>query len=248
MAAKNLSMQTPAGIALVGILTIAAGVLTPAQPSAAQAAAPWHSVAEIRDAARGFALQSVDASASASVEIGAIDDRLKLRACSTPLATEAQNEFRDGRGTVVVSCAGEDPWRLFVPVRLISEARVVVARRNVQAGEKLTADDLEQVVRASTTLPYEYLTDLGDAVGLTARRTIAAGTILVPAALARPELVARGALVTLVSGAGGIMVKTEGVALEGGRLNQLVRVESPSGRVVEGVVESANQVRVGGGA
>jgi flagella basal body P-ring formation protein FlgA len=248
MSAKIRSVRTSAGIALVGILTVAAGALTPVRQSVAQNAAHWQSVAAIRDAARVFALQRVDATESATVEVGAIDERLKLPACSTPLAAAAQNEFRDGRGTVVVSCVGKDPWRLFVPVRLISEVRVVVARRNVQTGEKLTSDDLEQVVRASTTLPYEYLTDLAEAIGFTARRTIAAGTILVPAALARPELVARGALVTLVAGVGGIMVKTEGVALEAGRLNQRVRVRSPSGRVVEGIVESANQVRVGDGA
>ena len=69
--------------------------------------------------------------------------------------------------------------------------------------------------------------------------------MLVPAALEHPELIERGALVTLVSGGGSVSVRSEGVALEGGRLNQRVRVRSPSGRVVEGVVEASGEVRVG---
>jgi flagella basal body P-ring formation protein FlgA len=77
------------------------------------------------------------------------------------------------------------------------------------------------------------------------KRTVPAGTVLAPAALVYPELIARGALVTLVSGSGAIRVKSEGVALAGARVKERVRVRSASGRIVEGVVEASGEVRVG---
>jgi flagella basal body P-ring formation protein FlgA len=77
------------------------------------------------------------------------------------------------------------------------------------------------------------------------RRTLPAGTVLVPAAVDRPRVVERGALVTLVSGGGAVAVRAEGVALESAGVNQRVRVRSPSGRVVEGVVAASGEVEVG---
>ena len=82
-------------------------------------------------------------------------------------------------------------------------------------------------------------------MGLTVRRTLPPGTILVPGAVDRPRLVQRGSLVTLVAGRPGVIVKSEGVALEDASLNQRVRVKTRAGRVVEGVVDALNQVRVG---
>jgi flagella basal body P-ring formation protein FlgA len=69
--------------------------------------------------------------------------------------------------------------------------------------------------------------------------------VLAGAALESPEIIQRGALVTLVSGSGTVRVRSEGVALEGARLKGHVRVKTPSGRIVEGVVEASGEVRVG---
>jgi flagella basal body P-ring formation protein FlgA len=229
--------------AIVGSLTFAAGALTfgaHAQPPTAR-----QSVDEIRAAARELVLKTVGTATNAVVEAVGVDERLSLPACGLPLDAQLQRELRNGQGVVVVSCTGKDAWRLFVPVRVIEQIGVVIARRSIAAGEILTADDLETRKQSSTALPYEFIGDPAQAVGLTVRRTIPSGTVLVPAALEHPELIERGALVTLVSGGGSVSVRSEGVALESGRLNQRVRVRSPSGRVVEGVVEASGEVRVG---
>jgi flagella basal body P-ring formation protein FlgA len=232
---------TYAGV-LVGILTLTAGALT---LDTARSEPAWQSPESIRHAARAFVLEILGGHSSTTVEVVAVDERLRLPACSQPLQTTSQGALRNGQGTVAVTCAGSQPWRLFVPVRAATQVEVVTARRTLQAGEVLTAADLDASTRASTSLPYEYLTDPRHAIGLTVRRAVAAGTVLVPAALNRPQLIERGGLVTLITGSGGVVVKTKGVALEGAKLEQRVRVRTASGRVVEGVVESANQVRVG---
>ncbi|HLF10068.1 MAG TPA: flagellar basal body P-ring formation chaperone FlgA [Gammaproteobacteria bacterium] len=243
MPATERFSEPRAGV-LVGILTLVAGALT-LESAAADQAALWQSPESIRDAARSFVQQSLGANSATTVEVVAVDERLKLPVCPQPLQTHSQGTLRNGQGTVAVSCGGPQPWRLFVPVRAFAQVEVLIARRSVQAGEVLAAADLASSLRSSASLPYEYLTGPEQALGLTVRRTIPAGTVLVPGALDHPQLIERGALVTLVSGAGAVVVKTEGVALEAAKLKQRVRVRSQSGRIVEGVAEAANQVRVG---
>jgi flagella basal body P-ring formation protein FlgA len=89
------------------------------------------------------------------------------------------------------------------------------------------------------------LSEPHQAVGSTLRRTQTLGAVLIPAALELPMIVERGALVTVIAGDGPVTVKSDGVALEGARLGQRLRVRSASGRIVEGTAEGPGQVRIG---
>jgi flagella basal body P-ring formation protein FlgA len=242
MTAPHLAAHRATRAVLVGILTLAAGALTPG--TRATADAQWQSIDGIKAAAVAATRASLGKT-NAAVEAIAIDDRLKLPACARDLDARLEREVRNGQGMVAVACTGAEPWRLFVPVRVVEQVSVVVARHALSAGAVLSADDLEARTQASTALPLDYLSDPAQAIGLTVRRTIPAGTLLVGAALEAPELVERGALVTLVSGGGSVHVKSEGVALEAARRNGRVRVKTASGRIVEGVVEASGEVRVG---
>jgi flagella basal body P-ring formation protein FlgA len=226
-------------VALVGILTFAVGALTFAAEN--PPASPWQPPDTIAEAARAAAT----ATGSGKVEAVAIDARLKLARCGAALDTEIQRPIQRGHGTVAVSCSGPNPWRLFVPVRVTNEVPVLVLARNVQPGEVLTAAELAIERRASASLPFDYLSDVTQALGFALRRSQQAGAVLGGGALERPEIVARGALVTLLSGNGPVTVKSAGVALEPARLNERVRVRTASGRVIEGTAAGPGQVRVG---
>jgi flagella basal body P-ring formation protein FlgA len=223
--------------ALVGILAFAAGTLTHA--GAEDAATPWQAPQDIAGAARAAV------SGAGHVEAVAVDERLKLKRCDRPLQAEVTRPIQRGTGMVAVRCEGTTPWRLFVPVRTTDPVSVVVAARTLQPGEVLAVSDLVVEQRPSQALPYDFLGDADQVVGLTVRRTQAAGVALSRGSLEHPEVVARGALVTVVSTSGTVTVKSEGVALEPGRLRQRVRVRSASGRVIEGTAEGPGQVRVG---
>jgi flagella basal body P-ring formation protein FlgA len=195
--------------------------------------------------------ESIAAAAKAAVagagevEAVAVDTRLKLKRCLEPLTTELTRPIQRGSGTVAVSCSAPTPWRLFVPVRTTNPVAALVAARPLKPGDVLTVADLALEQRPSSALPYDYLGDVAQAVGLTVRRTQAAGAVLAQGALEHPQVVERGALVTVVSTSGTVTVKSGGVALEPGRLGQRVRVRSASGRVIEGTAEGPGQVRVG---
>jgi flagella basal body P-ring formation protein FlgA len=226
--------------ALVGFLTVLVGALT----SAARAEAVddrWQPPATIAAAARAAAV----AAGARDVEAVAIDARLKLSRCGSALDAKVERAITRGAGTVAVSCAAPTPWRLFVPVRATNDVSVVVLARNVQPGVVLTADDVTIAPRSAASLPYDYLSDAAQAVGLTMRRTQPAGAVITAAALQAPEVVRRGELVTVTSSNGPISVKSEGVALEPARLRQRLKIRSASGRVIEGTAEGPGQVRVG---
>lgn len=215
--------------------------------AAAGAATPsvWQSPDSVRAAAAAFARAELRAAGDIAVEVVSVDDRLKLPQCSAPLTGSSQRPLDMRGGTVTVSCSGTPSWRLFVPVRVSVATPVVVMRRNISRGEVISADDLRIVTQRSSTLPYEYLSRIEDAVGLTVRRPISEAAVVVPAALDRPTVVARGSLVTVVARLGGIEVKSQGLAVQAAGLNERVRVQSQSGRIVEGTVEARNLVRVG---
>ena len=242
MTAPSLAIRCLRHTALVGILTLAVGALTAGAQVAADA--QWQSIDGIKAAAVTATRASIN-KPDASIEAPAVDERLRLPACTRPLDARLEREVRNGQGTVAVACTGTEPWKLFVPVRVVEQVSVVVARHGLTAGAVLSADDVEVRTQASTSLPLDYLSDPAQAIGLTVRRAVPAGTLLAGAALEAPEVIERGALVTLVSGSGPVHVKSEGVALEGARLKGRIRVKTPSGRIVEGVVEASGEVRVG---
>jgi flagella basal body P-ring formation protein FlgA len=237
----TLGFRPPRRAKLVGFLTLVCMALT--LRAAAQPSAAWQTPESIREAAR--ARVAAVLGDDVSVEAVSVDDRLKLPECGGPLASEIARPVQRGQGTVAVSCQGSSPWRLFVPVRVTQQIAVLVVRHDLAAGQVIGADDIEARAQSATTLPYEYLTDASSVVGLAARRALPAGSVLANGVLDRPELVARGAVVTLISGSGPVLVKSNGVALEPGRARERVRVRSESGRIVEGVVETTGEVRVG---
>lgn len=206
----------------------------------------WQPPASIRQSAEAFALGLLGNKPGTKVESVSVDDRLRLPACDRDLTTGNDRAFRNGRGTVTVSCEGSQPWRLFVPIRTSHLIDVVITRRSLQRNETIAADAVMLETRSSTTLPFQYATRLQDVVGMTVNHTIVAGTVLAPNTMQGRKVVARGTLVTLTSKRGGIMVSGEGTALQDGVLGQRVRVRSRGGRVVEGTVAAENRVRVGG--
>lgn len=237
---KRERLRGFARVLAVGILTFAAGALT----FGARAQTPderWQPPETIAAAARAAA----ERASAGKAEAAAVDERLKLARCGRPLDAAIERPIERGRGTVLVSCSGPSPWRLFVPVRVREDVAVLVLARNVQPGHVLTADDVTVERRSSASLPHDYLSGGAEAIGLAVRRTQTAGAVLTAAALEAPEVVRRGELVTLAAGAGPVSVRAEGVALEDARLKQRLKVRSASGRVIEGTAEGPGLVRVG---
>jgi flagella basal body P-ring formation protein FlgA len=180
------------------------------------------------------------------VSAGALDARLRLPLCAAPLEgflpTGAQPAART---TVGVRCTTPS-WTVYVPVSVESETRVLVLRRAAPRLAALTTADVEPQLRRVPGFPTTYLSEVGDLAGRHLRLAAAPGTPLTADLLARDLIVKRGQRVTLLTRVGGIEVSAAGEAMADATPEGRVRVQNlASRRVVEGVAETADRVRVG---
>ena len=214
----------------------------------AQIDASIQSLDAIRSAAQTFVTERVpkQAPGAVTVNVGALDSRLRLAPCADPLKVSlpAGATFRE-RMTVAVSCAGISTWTVYVPIAIETQTSVLVLRRAVNRGTRLTADDVETQTRVVQGTGDSYLTDVAELKGRMLKRPLGAGAALTAEAMSDELVVKRGQHVTLLAAVGGLEVRASGVAMNDAATAGRVRVQNiSSNRIVEGVVESPDVIRI----
>lgn len=182
------------------------------------------------------------------IRVHRLDRRLRLHACDSSLEAFAPHGriTLSGRTTVGVRCNDAKPWKLYVPVSIDHYVDVIVARRPLNAGQRVSAADLTTARRNAARLPYGYYRDATVVIGQAVRQPVTAGAVLRPGTLAAPTLVRRGQELILIADTGSVQVSMSGVALENGTRGERIRVRnSGSGRTVEGTVLDSHRVAVG---
>lgn len=176
--------------------------------------------------------------------VDALDPRLRLTACDTPLEVSLAAGARPtGRTVVAVHCPLPRPWSLYVPAKVAAPIFVVVATRNLARNQVLTAADIAVEQRDANDLPTSYLTDPNQIVGKVLARPATAGSVLSLGQAQAPVVVRRGDRVTLEVQTAGFEVRSSGVALGDAGLGERVSVRNEnSRRVVEGTVKKAGIV------
>ena len=145
-----------------------------------------------------------------------------------------------------VRCRHGAEWNIYLPVSVETETDVLVLREAAARLSHLTATDVDIQKRRVPGLGSVYLSKPLDLQRRHLKRSLPAGTILTVNMLNRDMVVKRGQQVMLVTSVGGIDVRAAGTALTDGGKADRIRVQNASSlKTVEGVVESANLVRVG---
>ena len=150
-----------------------------------------------------------------------------------------------GNTTVSVACTDQDSWNIYISARIDVFGPVLISRHPLTRGTPLQDSDFERVERNLADLPYGYYTDSEALLGMLAKRTIAAATVMTPQMLQAPKLIRRGERVTLVAETRTLKIRTIGKALSDGKAGELVRIQSEgSNKVINGVVVSQGVVKV----
>lgn len=232
---------------IVGALAAAIATFALADTAESAPAAQWHPVEQIADAAEAFLRDRTQSLAGETdVRAGQLDSRHRLALCDQPL----QGFLRSGteiraRTIVGVRCNGSKAWKVYVPVDVIVTANVLVARQTLVKGQVLAADDLATERRDVSRMRGGYLSDTNQVIGLRVKTLVLAGKTLKPAMLQADIAIKRGQSVTLTANNNGFAITMAGTALMDGAINQRIRVQNNnSGRVVEGIVRSREQVEV----
>ena len=236
-------------VAAAAMMLIAARVSF--QPLQAQQAAQEDSVESldtIRSTAQAYVKSLVPPSAGESiVTVGQLDGRLRLAHCPSKQlsASMPAGMALQARSTVGVTCAGSVHWTVYVPVTVESKINVLVLTRAVNRDARLTAADVTVETRRTAGPGNAYLTAAAELSGRTVRRPLAAGTTLSVDMFTPDLIVRRGQEVTLLSSGGAVEVRANGRAMVDGAAGARIQVQNLSSmRVVEGVIESADLVRV----
>lgn len=211
------------------------------------ASAAQQSHQAIRDQVRQFLADRVQsADAEVSIEVNALDQRLRLEQCKQPLHTWLPPNARDvGRVTVGVRCKGDKPWSLYLPARVRIFDQVVVAANELPRGEPIAASALKLERRDLSRLQRGYYLDIAEVSGKVAGRRIRRNKAISPSQVKTPMAVRRGATVSILAHFSGIEARMKGKALTPGGVGDKIRVENlSSGRELEARIVSAGTVKV----
>ena len=220
-------------------------------PAIAMADQPFQSLDAIRAVAERYVrgrMQNIETSDSkTSITAGTLDARLKLAPCTGKLSPFTLNGAPiAARTSIGVRCDGDVHWTVYVPVTIESDIDVLVLRNSLAREAHISGDDIDTQRRHVSGFGEAYINNLDAVREQHLKYSVPAGAVLRADMFARDFVVKRGQQVTLVVNASGLAVQAPGIALADGGTSDRIRVQNQSSlKVVEGVVESGNLVRVG---
>jgi flagella basal body P-ring formation protein FlgA len=226
----------------------AALLLAPLAQTNAQSPEPTvQSLAAVRHSAEAAVRRELDPNLpGVQLDAAELDTRLRLPACTTPLAADATLiRGAQARVLVRVGCKSGAAWNLNVPVDIHRKSDVLVLRRAVSRGESLGAGDVTVQSRVLPGLASPFVSRIEDLSGRLTRRAIPEGTAVTADALEAALLIHRGQSVTLMASSGGLEVRAPGLAMADASAHQRVRVRNLNSlKIVEGVADTEGVVRV----
>lgn len=179
-------------------------------------------------------------------ELGQLDARLSLAICeSEPKVSFSGDPWKTTQPSLLVSCEGSRPWRMFLPVSVQIHGEGLVAARPLARGERITESVLKTKPVEMNATRRSPIRDKEQLVGMEMRRGINTDTVFTADLLTAPEAIARGDHVVITAESGGFSVRSRGKALGSGGIGEQVMVENlSSARTVRAKVIAPGQVRI----
>lgn len=209
-------------------------------------------LATIEHVAVNFIKQQHPADAILNVNLQRLDKRLKLSTCDTDLMVNWSPGSRlVGRTTVSVACSSPKPWRIFVRATVEKELLTWVLNKPVRKGEVLSRQLVTQqsIMLGNSALFAQPggmpISEIEPWIGQVFVRAIQAGRVLTDQSLQLPFLVTKGDPVSITYNSAQLAIKTKGVALESGSLEQKISVKNTvSNKVFDAIVVGRSNVSI----
>lgn len=177
-----------------------------------------------------------------------LDPRLNLRVCAED-KLEVFNPYQTpvlNTNTMGVKCLENDNhWTLYVPIKISVLKTVLVAKRALIKGNRISSDDIYQVEMDAQKLKQGYFTDSRELIGLICKHDITPNSPLNPYNIELAKMVHRGDQVTIVATNENLSVSMDGIAMDEGALGDSVKVKNLSSkRTIEAQVAGNKTVKV----
>lgn len=173
-----------------------------------------------------------------------LSDQYQLPHCDSGWSNKLLRPLTPGRNGLELSC-GSPRWQQNFAIHLHIYKEVAVLARSVSIGQHMTAADISFSRYDTSTISKDFFTSIEQIIGQQIKRNLKAGTLLNSDMLDAPLLVERGDLLQIQTKRPGLNVEIQGVAMERGRLGQVIRVRnSQSNNIVAARVLAAGIVQV----
>ncbi|KAF0230458.1 MAG: flagella basal body P-ring formation protein [Beijerinckiaceae bacterium] len=160
--------------------------------------------------------------------------------------TNLARDTASGRFEVKVALAGATTGETWTLTGSIVETRdVVVPVSDLERGDALQAKDLTIIKRPANTVGTDVVTAMNDLIGMIPRRVLKSGEPVRQTDIAKPILVEKNQLVSVVYASKGLSLTMRGRAQANGAMGETIRIQNPqSKRFVEGMVTGPAQITI----
>lgn len=202
---------------------------------------------KIRTAARQFLVEKANKLGfqDFTVEVGHLDNRLRLPTCNSELTAKGGNHKLPGNISIAVRCNSDKPWKIYIQASVKAYKSIYVARAPIARGEIVRKSNLKMAKQDVTSLNGNYFTDINLINGHIAKRLIRENQAIKSYMLTKSKVIRRGEYVTIIAETSGISIKMKGKALNDATIGEHVRVKNMnSKRIIEGTAIRTGVVKI----
>ncbi|PAJ75148.1 flagella basal body P-ring formation protein FlgA [Pseudoalteromonas sp. NBT06-2] len=206
-----------------------------------------YSKSQLQQLAINYLAQNLKELTNGTRELSAlpIDPRISDKNCETELLINSVNVQRSNRqSTIQIKCLDEKKWNLYVQVKIMELAPIVVVNQNLSKGEIITNEHLITKQTQKHLIRTQYLNkaQMYTLLGSRSKRNIRSGSAITYKQVC---MVCKGDRVTIFASYRGLSIKTAGIALQDGIIGQNISVKnSKSGKKLHARVIGVDQVKV----
>lgn len=173
---------------------------------------------------------------------------IQVAECTQPIIPSLpQNSAASQISSVELTCNGDSPWHIYIPVTVQSFNQVIVAKSTILPNELIKEEDLDYGSYDTNRLYSGYYKNKADLVNNVTTGLIPAGHVLSKKDVTTPTIVHRNQVVSLISGTETILVSMQGIAKADGGMNATIQVYNPiSKKVVDAVIVGPGKARAFG--
>jgi flagellar basal body P-ring formation protein FlgA len=128
---------------------------------------------------------------------------------------------------------------------ILETREIAVLASDVERGDAIKEKDLMLVRRPANQVGSDVVGAMSDLIGMVPRKALRTGEMIHTADLAKPMLVEKNQLISVVYVAKGLSLTMRGRAQGNGAMGETIRIQNPqSKRIVEGIVSGPGQVTI----
>ena len=174
------------------------------------------------------------------ITLSSLDPRIVIKSCSIPLTANIPEKNNARNVNIKISCDESIPWKMYLSAKVEITKAVLIAKSTISKGDKLDDSNVELAYMPINRLRGNKLIDKSIVFGAKAKKRIAKGRVISKKSFC---LICKGDMVTIIASSNSFNIKTRGVALSSGNINEQIRVRNTrSNKVITPRVKTINQV------